>query len=100
MPAGLSDALGELANGTAFFRCLPARSLFESAVNPTTAPLLLVELLLQFTHQLEEIGALVIVIIVGALLTPATLGGKNVADSDAIHEFLHKRRQLSIVKRL
>jgi sodium/hydrogen antiporter len=40
----------------------------------------LVELLLQFTDQLEQIGELVIVVIVGALLTPATFAGKNIAD--------------------
>jgi NhaP-type Na+/H+ or K+/H+ antiporter len=55
-------------------------SRFEAAVNPNTAPLFLVELLLQFTDQLEQIGELVIVIIVGALLTPATFAGRNIAD--------------------
>jgi len=53
---------------------------FEAAVNPGTAPLFLVELLLQFTDQLEQIGELVIVVLVGALLTPATSAGNNIAD--------------------
>ncbi|HWR37306.1 MAG TPA: cation:proton antiporter [Clostridia bacterium] len=42
---------------------------FEAATNADTAPLFLVEVLLQFTSQLEQIGELVIVVIVGALLT-------------------------------
>jgi NhaP-type Na+/H+ or K+/H+ antiporter len=49
-------------------------------VNPSTAPVFLVELLLQFTDQLEQIGELVIVVMVGALLTPATFAGRNIAD--------------------
>jgi sodium/hydrogen antiporter len=103
----LSYSLGELAHGYGFlsvFACavtlrwiemksarsgevpeLPLiavdrASRFEAAANPTTAPLFLVELLLQFTNQLEQIGELVIVIIVGALLTPATFAGNNIAD--------------------
>ena len=36
---------------------------FEGAINPRTAPLFLIELLLQFTDQLEQIGELVIVVI-------------------------------------
>lgn len=103
----LSYALGELAHGYGFlsvFACavtlrwlemksaapgkvpeLPliavsSHARFEAAVNPSTAPLFLVELLLQFTDQLEQIGELVIVVIVGALLTPATFAGKNLAD--------------------
>lgn len=104
---GLSYALGELTHGYGFlsvFACavslrwiemksakhgeipeLPLiavdrDSRFEAAVNPNTAPVFLVEVLLQFTDQLEQIGELVIVIIVGALLTPATFAGKNIAD--------------------
>jgi len=103
----LSYAIGELAHGYGFlsvFGCavtlrwlemksaapgqipeLPLiavnrDSRFEAAVNPSTAPLFLVELLLRFTDQLEQIGELVIVVIVGALLTPATFAGKNLAD--------------------
>ena len=106
----LSYALGELAHGYGFlsvFACavtlrwleiksvtpgttpeLPLIAVssdvrFEAAVNSSTAPLFLVELLLQFTDQLEQIGELVIVVIVvlvGALLTPATFAGKNLAD--------------------
>jgi sodium/hydrogen antiporter len=53
---------------------------FEAAVDPSTAPLFLVELLLQFTDQLEQIGELVIVVMVGALLDPATFAGNNVPD--------------------
>lgn len=57
-----------------------SHSRFEAAVNPSTASLFLVEMLLQFTDQLEQIGELVIVIIVGALLTPATFAVKNIID--------------------
>lgn len=52
---------------------------FEAAVDPSTAPVFLVELLLQFTNELEQVGELVVVVIVGALLTPAAFGGSNVA---------------------
>jgi NhaP-type Na+/H+ or K+/H+ antiporter len=103
----LSYAVGELAHGYGFlsvFACavtlrwlemksatpgkvpeLPLIAVsndaqFEAAVNPSTAPLFLVELLLHFTDQLEQIGELVIVVIVGALLMPATFGGKNLTD--------------------
>ncbi len=103
----LSYALGELVHGYGFlsvFACavtlrwlemksgnpgkvpeLPLINVskdarFEAAVDPSTAPVFLVELLLQFTSELEQIGELVIVIIVGALLTPATLVGRNIAD--------------------
>lgn len=103
----LSYALGELVHGYGFlsvFACavtlrwiemksagpgkvpdLPliavdSDSQFEAAVNPRTAPVFLVELLLQFTDQLEQIGELVVVVIVGALLTPATFIGRNLAD--------------------
>src|SRR5581483_399334 len=103
----LSYALGELAHGYGFlsvFACavtlrwlemksatpgnvpeLPLIAVgtdarFEAAVNPSTAPLFLVELLLQFTDQLEQIGELVIVVIVGALLVPATFATKNLGD--------------------
>lgn len=103
----LSYAVGELAHGYGFlsvFACavtlrwlemksatpgkipeLPLIAVssdarYEAAVDPSTAPLFLVELLLQFTDQLEQIGELVIVVIVGALLTPATFAGKNIAD--------------------
>ena len=55
-------------------------SWFEAAVDPSTAPLFLVELLLQFADQLEQIGELVIVVIVGALLIPATFAGRNIVD--------------------
>ncbi len=102
----LSYALGELAHGYGFlsvFACavtlrwLEMKSAapgttpelplivvssdvrFEAAVNPSTAPLFLVELLLHFTDQLEQIGELVIVVLVGAVLTPATFAGKNIA---------------------
>lgn len=102
----LSYALGELVHGYGFlsvFACavtlrwiemksatpgeipeLPLIAVssdarFEAAVNPTTAPLFLVELLLQFTDQLEQIGELVIVVIVGALLTTPTFAGRNIA---------------------
>lgn len=51
---------------------------FKAAVDPSTASLFLVELLLQFTDQLEQIGELVIVVIVGALLTFATFDLQNV----------------------
>jgi sodium/hydrogen antiporter len=51
---------------------------FEAAVNPQTASLFLVEVLLQFTDQLEQIGELVIVVMVGALLTPAAFGAQHV----------------------
>ena len=53
---------------------------YEAAVNPSTASVFLVELLLQFTDQLEQIGELVIVVLVGALLTPATFAGKTITD--------------------
>ncbi len=53
---------------------------FEAAVNPGTAPLFLVEMLSRFTDQLEQIGELVVVVIVRALLTPATFAVKNIAD--------------------
>jgi len=103
----LSYALGELVHGYGFlsvFACavtlrwiemksatpgtvpeLPLIAVssdarFEAAVNPNTASVFLVELLLQFTDQLEQIGELVIVVIVGALLTPATFAAKNIAD--------------------
>lgn len=103
----LSYALGELVHGYGFlsvFACavtlrwlemksatpgkvpeLPLvsvskKSRFEAAVDPSTAPLFLVELLLQFTDQLEQIGELIIVVIVGALLTPATFAVKNIVD--------------------
>lgn len=103
----LSYALGELAHGYGFlsvFGCavtlrwlemksatpgivpeLPLIAInsdvrFEAAVNPSTAPLFLVELLLQFTDQLEQIGELVIVVIVGALLTPSTFAARNIVD--------------------
>lgn len=103
----LSYALGELAHGYGFlsvFTCavtlrwlemksavpgkvpeLPLMAIsrdarFEAAVNPSTAPLFLVELLLQLTDQLEQIGELVIVVIVGALLTPGTFAGQNIAN--------------------
>lgn len=51
---------------------------FEAATNPETAPVFLVELLLQFTDELEQIGEVVVVIMVGALLTPATFGLQNI----------------------
>lgn len=103
----LSYALGELAHGYGFlsvFACavtlrwiemksaapgkvpeIPLIAVsndvrYEAAVNPSTAPVFLVELLLQFTDQLEQIGELVIVVMVGALLTPATFAGRNIAD--------------------
>lgn len=50
----------------------------EAAMNPETAPVFLVELLLQFTNQLEQIGELVVVVIVGALLTPAVFALQNI----------------------
>lgn len=53
---------------------------FQAAVNPSTAPVFLVELLLQFTDQLEQIGELVIVVIVGALLTTASFGLHQLLD--------------------
>lgn len=52
---------------------------FEAAVDPRTASLFLVELLLQFTNELEQIGELAIVVIVGALLTPQTFVATNIA---------------------
>ena len=102
----LSYGLGELAHGYGFlsvFTCavtlrwLEMRSSgpgvpelplvtadrdarFEAAVDPSTAPIFLVELLLQFTDQLEQIGELIVVVLVGALLTPATFIGNNIAD--------------------
>jgi NhaP-type Na+/H+ or K+/H+ antiporter len=42
---------------------------FEAATNPNTAPIFLVELLLQFTMQIEQLGEAVIVTIVGILLS-------------------------------
>jgi NhaP-type Na+/H+ or K+/H+ antiporter len=45
---------------------------FKAAVDPSTAHVFLVESLLQFTDQLEQIGELVIVVIVGALLAIAS----------------------------
>jgi sodium/hydrogen antiporter len=102
----LSYALGELAHGYGFlsvFACavtlrwiemklstpgtvsqLPLIAVdtdtqFEAAANPQTASLFLVELLLQFTNQLEQIGELVIVVIVGALLTPAAFDLEDMA---------------------
>lgn len=50
---------------------------FKAAVDPSTAPVFLVELLLQFTDQLEQIGELVIVVIVGSLLTIATFAPQH-----------------------
>ena len=38
------------------------------------------DLLLQFMDQLEQIGELVIVVIIAALLTPATLAGRDITD--------------------
>jgi sodium/hydrogen antiporter len=103
---GLSYALGELAHGYGFlsvFACAvtlrwiemklstPGRvsqlpliavdtdTQFEAAANPQTASLFLVELLLQFTNQLEQIGELVIVVIVGALLTPGAFDLEDMA---------------------
>jgi sodium/hydrogen antiporter len=102
----LSYALGELAHGYGFlsvFACavtlrwiemkqsspgkvpqLPliavdANAQFESAADPKTASLFLVELLLQFTDQLEQIGELVVVVLVGALLTPDDFALHSVA---------------------
>lgn len=51
---------------------------FEAATNPETAPVFLVELLLQFTDELEQIGEIVVVVMVGALLTAATFGLQNI----------------------
>ncbi|HET9742401.1 MAG TPA: cation:proton antiporter [Terriglobales bacterium] len=51
---------------------------FKAAVDPSTAPIFLVESLLQFTDQLEQIGELVIVVIVGALLTRTTFVAQDV----------------------
>jgi NhaP-type Na+/H+ or K+/H+ antiporter len=47
-----------------------AEKQFEAATNPETAPVFLVELLLQFTTQIEAIGEMVGVVMVGALLQP------------------------------
>jgi sodium/hydrogen antiporter len=56
-----------------------ASAQFESAADPKTASLFLVELLLQFTDQLEQIGELVVVVLVGALLTPDDFALHSVA---------------------
>jgi sodium/hydrogen antiporter len=56
---------------------IDADARYEAAVNPSTAPVFLVELLLQFTNQLEQIGELIVVIIVGALLIPATFAAQH-----------------------
>jgi NhaP-type Na+/H+ or K+/H+ antiporter len=44
-------------------------NLYSAAADPDVAPLFLVELLLQFTEQLEQLGEIVVVVIVGALLS-------------------------------
>lgn len=51
---------------------------FEAATNPETAHVFLVELLLQFTDELEEIGEIAATVMVGALLTPASFGLNNI----------------------
>jgi NhaP-type Na+/H+ or K+/H+ antiporter len=44
-------------------------NLYTAAADPQIAPLFLVELLLQFTQQLEQLGEVLIVVIVGVLLS-------------------------------
>lgn len=95
----LSYALGELAHGFGFLSVfasavalrwvemrrnrqeeapelplIAARSerQFDAATNPDTASVFLVELLLQFTDQLEQIGELVVVLVIGNLISPST----------------------------
>ena len=102
----LSYAIGELAHGYGFlsvFACavtvrwlemksatpgkvpeLPLIAVssdarFEAAVNPNTASLFLVELLSQFADELEQIGELVVVVTVGALLTRMSFAGRDIA---------------------
>jgi NhaP-type Na+/H+ or K+/H+ antiporter len=45
------------------------KNLYATAADPDVAPVFLVELLLQFTVQLEQLGEVVIVVIVGVLLS-------------------------------